>query len=240
MEKGLCRAAVVLSGGQGKRMGGKISKQYLHLKGKPIIYYTLKAFQESAFVDEIVLVSEKGMEEFCRQEIVEKFGFDKVKAVVPGGATRCDSVYEGLKNCENADYVYIHDGVRPFVTEDILRRNLECAMKYGSAVTGMPSKDTVKIVDENNAVIDTPARNNVWNAQTPQTFRYDLIRKAHDRVRECCRGIRNDNTAYLTDDAMVLEKFGEAKVYMCEGSYDNIKITVNGDLMIAVELLDKI
>ena len=239
MKKKLKCTAIVLSGGSGKRMGGDISKQYLQLKGKPIICHTLERFQESSYVDEIIMVAAKDTVEYCRKEIAEAYGFTKVKAVVAGGASRCDSVYEGLKACEDTDCVYIHDGVRPFITEEILKRNFECAMKYGSAITGMPAKDTIKIVGANNEVLDTPPRQNVWNAQTPQSFRYELIRAAHDSVRERISAEKAD-TSLLTDDAMVLERYSDAPVYMCEGSYDNIKITVPGDLAIAEELLTKI
>lgn len=138
--------AVVLAAGLGKRMNESVPKQYLLLNQKPILYYSLKAFEESA-VDDMILVAANGEEEFCKSEIVERFGFKKVRAVVAGGKERYHSVYEGLKAVKNTDYVLIHDGARPFINTDMIQRSIEAVRLHDACVVGMPVKDTIKILD---------------------------------------------------------------------------------------------
>ena len=167
-------AAIVLAAGSGKRMNSKVHKQYLIIQDRPVLYYSLKAFEDSA-VDEIVLVVGKGEEEFCRKEIVDKYGISKVKSIVEGGKERYHSVFEGLKQTSDADYVLIHDGARPFVNQDIIRRCMQEVQKYQACVVGMPVKDTIKIADEEGWVDATPRRDLVWGIQTPQSFCYTLI-----------------------------------------------------------------
>ena len=158
--------AIVLAAGSGKRMNSKVHKQYLIIQDRPVLYYSLKAFEDSA-VDEIVLVVGKGEEKFCRKEIVDKYGISKVKAIVEGGKERYHSVFEGLKQTSDADYVLIHDGARPFVNQDIIRRCMQEVQKYQACVVGMPVKDTIKIADEEGYAKQTPDRKNVWMIQTP-------------------------------------------------------------------------
>ncbi|MBO5522903.1 MAG: 2-C-methyl-D-erythritol 4-phosphate cytidylyltransferase, partial [Roseburia sp.] len=160
--------AVVLAAGAGKRMNTKVHKQYLEVAGKPLLYYTLKAFEESG-VDDIVLVTGAGEETYCRREIVEKYGFHKIKAVVPGGKERYHSVYQGLLAAEGADYVLIHDGARPLVEQEVIERCMESVEKYQACVVGMPVKDTIKIVDREQFAKETPDRSTLWQVQTPQT-----------------------------------------------------------------------
>ena len=167
-------AAIVLAAGSGKRMNSQVHKQYLIIQDRPVLYYSLKAFEDSA-VDEIVLVVGKGEEEFCRKEIVDKYGISKVKAIVEGGKERYHSVFEGLKQTSDADYVLIHDGARPFVNQEIIRRCMLEVPEYQACVVGMPVKDTIKIADEGGYAKQTPDRKNVWMIQTPQTFSYALI-----------------------------------------------------------------
>lgn len=217
--------AIVLSGGSGKRMNSQVHKQYLLIKEKPVIYYALKAFQESN-VDEIVLVVGSGEIDFARNEIVEKYCLSKVTKIVEGGKERYHSVYEGLKAAEDADYVLIHDGARPFVNQDIILRSMEAVKEYGACVAGMPVKDTIKIADESGYAAETPERSKVWMVQTPQTFSYELIRDAY------CRMLQNENTS-ITDDAMVVETMTDTRVKLVEGDYRNIKITTPEDLLIA-------
>lgn len=217
--------AIVLSGGSGKRMNSQVHKQYLLIKEKPVIYYALKAFQESN-VDEIVLVVGSGEIDFARDEIVEKYCLSKVTKIVEGGKERYHSVYEGLKAAEDADYVLIHDGARPFVNQDIILRSMEAVKEYGACVAGMPVKDTIKIADESGYAAETPERSKVWMVQTPQTFSYELIRDAY------CRMLQNENTS-ITDDAMVVETMTDTRVKLVEGDYRNIKITTPEDLLIA-------
>lgn len=218
-------AAIVLAAGSGKRMNSQVHKQYLIIQDRPVLYYLLKEFEDSA-VDEIVLVVGKGEEEFCRREIVDKYGISKVKAIVEGGKERYHSVFEGLKQTSDADYVLIHDGARPFVNQDIIRRCMQEVQKYQACVVGMPVKDTIKIADEGGYAKQTPDRKNVWMIQTPQTFSYALIYEAYEEM------LKTEDTA-ITDDAMVLERIKGKKSKLIEGSYRNIKITTPEDLLIA-------
>lgn len=218
-------AAIVLAAGSGKRMNSQVHKQYLIIQDRPVLYYSLKAFEDSA-VDEIVLVVGKGEEEFCRREIVDKYGISKVKAIVEGGKERYHSVFEGLKQTSDADYVLIHDGARPFVNQDIIRRCMQEVQKYQACVVGMPVKDTIKIADEEGYAKQTPDRKNVWMIQTPQTFSYALIYEAYEEM------LKTEDAA-ITDDAMVLERIKGKKSKLIEGSYRNIKITTPEDLLIA-------
>lgn len=218
-------AAIVLAAGSGKRMNSKVHKQYLIIQDRPVLYYSLKAFEDSA-VDEIVLVVGKGEEKFCRKEIVDKYGISKVKAIVEGGKERYHSVFEGLKQTSDADYVLIHDGARPFVNQDIIRRCMQEVQKYQACVVGMPVKDTIKIADEEGYAKQTPDRKNVWMIQTPQTFSYALIYEAYEEM------LKTEDAA-ITDDAMVLERIKGKKSKLIEGSYRNIKITTPEDLLIA-------
>lgn len=221
--------AIVLAAGTGKRMNTKVHKQYLLLKEKPILYYSLKAFEDS-HVDEIILVTGAEEIEFCRKEIVEKYGFGKVRAIVEGGRERYHSVYEGLKAVGETDYVLIHDGARPFVSQDIIERTLEAVCEYRACVAGMPVKDTIKISDEEGFAKETPNRSSVWMIQTPQAFSYPLIYDAYTRMLE-----KEDSA--ITDDAMVVERMTNHKVKLIEGSYRNIKITTPEDLLIAEQFL---
>ena len=218
-------AAIVLAAGSGKRMNSQVHKQYLIIQDRPVLYYSLKEFEDSA-VDEIVLVVGKGEEEFCRKEIVDKYGISKVKAIVEGGKERYHSVFEGLKQTSDADYVLIHDGAKPFVNQDIIRRCMQEVQKYQACVVGMPVKDTIKIADEEGYAKQTPDRKNVWMIQTPQTFSYALIYEAYEEM------LKTEDTA-ITDDAMVLERIKGKKSKLIEGSYRNIKITTPEDLLIA-------
>ena len=218
-------AAIVLAAGSGKRMNSQVHKQYLIIQDRPVLYYSLKEFEDSA-VDEIVLVVGKGEQEFCRREIVDKYGISKVKAIVEGGKERYHSVFEGLKQTSDADYVLIHDGARPFVNQDIIRRCMQEVQKYQACVVGMPVKDTIKIADEEGYAKQTPDRKNVWMIQTPQTFSYALIYEAYEEM------LKTEDTA-ITDDAMVLERIKGKKSKLIEGSYRNIKITTPEDLLIA-------
>lgn len=232
--------AIVLSAGQGKRMGTAVQKQYIELLGRPIIYYTLRTFQDSEIIDRIVLVVGSGQEQFAREEIVEKYHFTKVAAIVAGGAERYDSVWQGLKairdgKARGADedgYVFIHDGARMFVDEATLKRGYETVLKYRACVAGMPSKDTVKVVDDEGFAVQTPQRRYVWIVQTPQIFETSLITEAYKRLmREQCIDV--------TDDAMVVEQMMKLPVRLFEASYENIKITTPEDLEIAEGFLKK-
>lgn len=216
--------AIILAAGKGKRMQTDIPKQYLLLEGHPILYYSIRAFEES-FIDEIILVTGKDEISYCQNEIVNKYGFQKVKKIVAGGRERYHSVYEGLKSIVQTDYVYIHDGARPFITNDILEKVQREVEQNKACVVGMPVKDTIKIVGEDNRIKDTPNRKLVWQIQTPQTFSYELIQTAYNKLME-----QEDDT--ITDDAMVVEKMLQFPISLVEGSYENIKITTPEDLQI--------
>lgn len=223
--------AIVLAAGQGKRMNSAIQKQFLEVKGYPVLYYSLKCFQESSIIENIILVTGKDAIEYCKEEIVNKYNFTKVSAVIEGGKERYDSVYAGLVACQKCDYVFIHDGARPFISEEILERGLKGVQKTGACVIGMPSKDTVKIADIDGYIKETPDRKLVWNIQTPQIFSYDLIKEAHDSIRK-------KDMSTITDDAMVVEQESGRKIILAEGSYKNIKITTPEDLLVAEAFLD--
>lgn len=231
--------AIVLAAGQGRRMGGNVQKQYLELAGKPIIYYTLEAFQNSPLIDSIVLVTGPEQMAWCKEELVHKYNLTKVDTITTGGSERYISVWNGLQVIEDdmtqADregIVFIHDGVRPFIDEGILSRTMEAAYLYGACVAAMPVKETIKIADENGFVESTPARNRVWGIQTPQVFDFRLAYGAYQAAMESGR-------TDMTDDAMIVESFTDVKVRLVEGSYENIKITTPEDLEIAEVFLRK-
>lgn len=217
--------AIVLAAGMGKRMNSSVPKQYLMIAGRPVLYYALKAFEESDVTD-IVLVVGEGEVSYCREEIVEKYALRKISAVIEGGKERYYSVYEGLKAAKGADYVLIHDGARPLVTGEIIRRAIQTVLQEQACVVGMPVKDTIKIIGEDGRAEATPDRSRLWQIQTPQVFSYDMIFDAYERV------IGQGDIA-VTDDAMVLEHVTGRKVKVIEGSYENIKITTPEDLLIA-------
>ena len=225
--------AIVLAAGQGKRMHSKVQKQFLEIQDHPVLYYSLRCFQDSRLIDDIILVTGNDMISYCKNEIVDRYSFTKVSNVIAGGKERYDSVYQGLLACTDTDYVFIHDGARPFITEEILERGLAGVRETGACVVGMPSKDTVKLSDEDGFVGMTPERKQVWTIQTPQIFSYDLIRKAHESIRK-------KDMSTITDDAMVVEQESGVKVRLVEGSYHNIKITTPEDLDVAEVFLKKI
>lgn len=232
--------AIVLAGGSGRRMEAKVPKQYLPLAGHPVLHYSLKAFEECALVDEIVLVTGQGETEYCRRMFAEEEKMGKISAVVEGGRERYDSVLEGLKASEGADYVLIHDGARPLVTEKIIVAAVLGAMKYGACAVGMPVKDTIKIVDGEQYAKETPDRSYLWQIQTPQGFSYPLIRRAYDALGELQRkGGAEWDRLHITDDAMVAETFLKRRVKLIEGDYTNIKLTTSEDLVLAEALLRK-
>ena len=218
--------AIVLSAGQGKRMGMSIQKQYIQIEGKPVVYYALEQFQKSELIDEIILVVGQGQEEFCRDEIVKKYNLNKVKAIVEGGAERYHSVFKGLQYILHDGYVFIHDGARPFITQDIIEKAYENVCQYKACVVGMPVKDTIKIVDEDQFTKETPNRSYVWQIQTPQVFDIELVKEAYSKLME------SENNQ-ITDDAMVVETMLGKKSKLVKGSYENIKITTPEDLDIA-------
>ncbi|MCM1264548.1 MAG: 2-C-methyl-D-erythritol 4-phosphate cytidylyltransferase [Butyrivibrio sp.] len=227
--------AVILAAGQGRRMHSSVQKQYILLQDKPVIYYALKTFQES-FIDEIILVTGNGEEDFCQNEIVNKYDFSKVKKIVAGGAERYHSVANGLKAADNGGYVFIHDGARPFLTQEILLRAYDAVKEYHACAVGMPVKDTIKIADGNGFAKHTPDRKSLWQIQTPQVFDMELAKEAYDRLIEKEEELKSEGIN-ITDDAMVIETLTRHPVKLIEGSYDNIKITTPEDLDIACYII---
>lgn len=231
MQKKNC-TAIVLAAGQGRRMGTETQKQYLEILGKPVLCYSLEVFQKSEIIDDIIIVVGKGQEEYCKKEIVEKYQIQKVKKIVSGGAERYHSVWNGLKELQESGYVFIHDGARPFVDEEMIKRAYENVLQYKACVVGMPVKDTIKIADSSGFAQETPDRNRVWSVQTPQVFESVIIKNAYEILLK-----QEDNS--VTDDAMVVEKILGKKVKLVQGSYENIKITTPEDLDIARVFAEK-
>lgn len=248
--------AIVLAAGRGKRMNSRVQKQYLSLGGRPVLYYSLKAFQDSS-VDEIILVTGKEEIEYVRSEIVERYGFTKVRAVVEGGRERYHSVFCGLQaagelwkagrdgsepEAASRDfgrpehYCLIHDGARPFLTEDILARVMDSVVKDKACIVGMPVKDTIKLADGEGFADSTPPRSRVWMIQTPQAFSFELIYGAYAELMEREQELTASGVQ-ITDDAGVVELLADTKVRLVEGSYENIKITTPDDLKIAETFL---
>lgn len=224
-------SVIILAAGQGKRMQTDTPKQYLNILGKPMLYYSLLAFEQSE-VDEVVLVVGSGEEEYCKREIVDKYGFVKVAAIVEGGAERYLSVIEGLNVLTDTSFVLIHDGARPLITTELITAIVSEVKQSKACILAVPSKDTVKIVNSDKQVENTPDRNMVYNVQTPQAFSYDLIKKAYDEIQ-----IRTD--VVVTDDAMVVETCTQFPIKVVESSYQNIKVTTPEDIQIAEVFLNR-
>jgi len=224
--------ALIPAAGMGKRMGAGQNKQYLLLDDLPILAHTLRVFQEAPFIDGIYLITPEQEIPFCQSDVVERYGFTKVRAVVAGGAERQHSVLNGLSAMTGLgpdDLVLIHDGVRPFVPLDLLQRAASAADQFGGAVVAVPVKDTVKIVKD-GIITATPPREELWLAQTPQAFRYGLIREAHEAAAAA---------GFLgTDDASLLERQGWP-LHVVMGDYRNIKITTPEDMVLAQAFLQE-
>ena len=221
--------ALVPAAGMGKRMGASINKQYLLLAGKPILAHTLELFQQADFIDEIYPIVPQEEIDYCRVNVVEKYGITKVRQIIAGGAERQNSVLNGLRAVamSAAGIVVIHDGVRPLVPLSVVQRSVELAAEHDGALVAVPAKDTVKVV-KGAFVISTPPRDSLWLAQTPQTFRYGIIRHAHE--------VAEADGFLGTDDASLLERTGK-RVHIVIGDYRNIKITTPEDLALAEAFL---
>lgn len=224
--------AIVLAAGSGSRMHMDTPKQYLMVGDYPLMYYALHQFQESR-VEKIVLVVTPGEEEVCRTQIVERYGFSKVCAIVPGGSERYLSVQAGLHALAGVDYVLIHDSARPCIDQALLERVMKAVAQDEACVAGMPVKDTMKVATEHGWTKETPDRSRLWQVQTPQAFAYDLISDAYDRV------IASGEQS-VTDDTQVLELAYGRQSRLIEGSYRNIKVTTPEDLEVVKIFLKNI
>ena len=219
---------VIVAAGTGSRMNMGINKQFIKLEGKEIIAYTIEKFYNNSNIEDIVVVVKEDESEFFKKEILEKYNFKNVK-IAYGGKERQDSVYNGLKLLdEKCDVVLIHDGARPFVSDKIIDKSIEEAKEHKAIVVGVPVKDTIKVIDNDKNLVDTPNRSVLWAVQTPQTFDYNILIDAYKDAFK--------NKFYGTDDAMLVERIGY-KVKMLEGSYNNIKITTQEDLNVGSQIL---
>lgn len=228
-QKSYC-TAILPAAGSGKRMGKDIKKQFLKLNGKEIIVYTIEKFEQCNEVDEIIIVTTEETIPFL-WEIVKREGFQKVVAIVKGGTERQHSVYAGIcAVSEKTDFVIVHDGVRPFVAIEDISKTIEIAKQKGACVLGVKTKDTIKICDEENKIIQTPKRDFVWCIQTPQVFKKSLLLKAFEKA--------NKTRFVGTDESVLIEQMG-FDVFVEEGHYDNIKITTAEDMMIAEAFVKK-
>ncbi len=251
MDRKRC-TAIVLAAGSGSRMKSDVAKQYMDLCGRPLIWYALHAIEESSVIDDCVLVTGAEDISYVKEEIVERYGFCKIAAVVAGGAERYDSVYQALRfiadgNMQTSDgdgYVFIHDGARPFLTEEILQRCYEAARMYRACVAAVPVKDTVKVADRDGFAVQTPDRSTLWQIQTPQVFETRLITEAYEKMmlQHGETDAEQEDTAApkrrITDDAMAVEAFTDVPVKLVQGSYENIKITTPEDMTVAEALLE--
>ncbi len=223
--KKLFTSCILVAAGSGSRMGKGNSKQFIQIGGIPMLSRTIKAFESCEDINEIIVVMNKDDIERCKSEIIEPYSFKKVAAVIEGGKTRQESGYRGICAADKtADILIVHDGARPFVDNDTIMRGIWAAEEYGASCAAVPAKDTIKQTDAEGFVIKTPDRSGLWQVQTPQTFRYDILKEAHERA------IDQDFTG--TDDSMLVERMGH-KLKLVEGSYFNIKITTEADLLFA-------
>ncbi len=223
--------ALIPAAGMGRRMGQAVAKQFLPLGDKPMLAHTLLVFQRASEIDEIIPILSKEDMESCLRDVIEQYHITKVKTLVVGGKERQDSVMNGLQKLEkDASVVLVHDGVRPFVTIDMISESVELAKKGECIAVGVPLKDTVKEVDDKRIVRHTLERSRLWAIQTPQTFPVKILKRAYDESYK--------HRAYGTDDAMLVERAG-GKVRVIMGSYENIKITTPEDLILAEEILKR-
>ncbi len=227
--EGLKVTAIVPAAGSGLRMKGKVLKQFFLLDGLPILVHTLKALELAPKIDEVILVVPESQISFCQTEIVNKYNLKKTSKVIPGGAQRQDSVYEGLRVISpDTDWVMVHDGVRPFVTQEMIESAIETAKEAkDGAVVAIPMRDTPKEVSSDQ-ITKTLDRQRLWLAQTPQVFRRSLFLRAHEEARS--QGV------YETDDAALVERLGGC-VRIVLGSEENIKVTTPSDLELAEAII---
>ena len=229
------KATVLIpAAGMGRRMAAPVNKQYLELLGKPILAHTLAIFEQHPLIEHIYPILPHDEITYCQQQIIERYNFSKVRRLVSGGAERQDSVRNGLQaliddNLAQAErIVLIHDGARPLFDPQLLPELLNIITRQGACIIGVPAKDTIKEVVAGQ-ICNTPDRKRLWQAQTPQGFRYQLIADAFAQA---------DAEQFLgTDDASLLERYGQP-IAILQGDYRNIKVTTPEDLLVAAAFLD--
>jgi len=223
--------AIIPAAGMGKRMGKAMAKQFLTLGDKPMLAHTLLVFQNAPEIDEIIPVLSKEDMEGCLRDVIERYKITKVKTLVVGGKERQDSVLHGLQKIgRDSSIVLVHDGVRPFVTHDMIKEAVELAKKGECVTVGVPLKDTIKEVDDHKVVLRTLERGKLWAIQTPQAFPVKILKRAYEESVK--------QKMYGTDDATLVERTG-GTVRVIMGSYENIKITTPEDLILAEEILKR-
>lgn len=225
--------AIILAGGSGSRMKSEIPKQYMKIGDRMVIYYSIKAFQDNEYIDNIILVTSKEYIEYARNNFMTN-ELSKVTDIVEGGKERYDSVYSALKKVNSDGKVLIHDGARPCITTEVINRCLEGLNKYDACIAAVPVKDTIKIADEQQCVKITPDRNTLWQIQTPQAFRNTVVNEAYRKLYE------SGDFTHVTDDAMVVERYTNKKIKLIMGDYRNIKITTPEDMEIAGRFISDI
>jgi len=223
--------ALIAAAGIGKRMNTKISKPFIPIFGRPILAYTIEKFEQCTFIEKIFLIVNQEEKDLCLKEVILKYNFSKVQNLIAGGETRQDSVYNGLKNLDaDTDIVVIHDGARPLIEKSIIKESIEVAKEFSAAIVVIPLIDTVKRSNKDFFINETLNRQEIWRAQTPQTFKYDVILSSYHQAYK--------DKFYSTDDAAIVEKYGH-KVKMVIGSEENIKITTPFDIIIAENFLKR-
>lgn len=216
-------AAIVPAGGRGVRMGSRTPKQFLQLAGVPLLVHSLRVLEASQTIGEIILVVPETDVAACQNELVPAFGFSKISQVISGGTRRQDSVWNGLQAVDGrTDVVVVHDAVRPFVTEAMVQAVVDRARVHGAALVGIPLRDTIKRVGPDGMIEATLDRQRLWSAQTPQAFKVELLREAHQSGQR-------DNVD-VTDDAGLVERSGRP-VFIVPGTADNVKMTRPEDLL---------
>ena len=222
-------SVIVAAAGLSRRMEGKVNKQFLEFRDKPVLAYTLEAFNKCKYIDEIVLISQAKEIENCKANILDKYKLDKVKKIVEGGSSRAESVYKGLEAVDSqTDLVVSHDGARPFIRVDLIEKSIEEAYKSGAAILGVPVKDTIKMVSD-GLVDRTPNRDSLWAIQTPQVFKKHILEAAYENARE--------KNILGTDDSSFVEALGR-EVKIVPGDYNNIKITTVEDIAIGEQIVE--
>lgn len=224
-------AALIPAAGSGQRMGGRISKPFLCFGGREILAHTVEVFENCVDIDDIWIIVAPAYRQWCQQAIVEHYGFQKVRGVVSGGATRQESVWQGLLQVVPAiEIVVVHDGVRPFVTPRLVQETITCAVQYGAAIAAVPLKDTLKRVADSGEVIDTIPREQLWRVQTPQAFRRSVLQEAFEHAWT--------RRVWATDEAGLVEALG-TPIKVVPGIESNVKITTPDDLVFCEYLVHK-
>lgn len=224
-------SVLIPAAGQGKRMEKSVKKPYLMLGDKPILSHTIDRFEQNSVIDDIIVIVDEVDFTVCDEFVISPYRFRKIRELVAGGETRQVSVFNGIQALsDDVDFVVIHDGVRPFINDDIIFRCLEATEEYDASVAAVPVKETIKVANRDCFIEHTPERDLLWRVQTPQVFRYSLLLEAHNKA------IKDGTSA--PDDATLVEKL-DHPVKLVMGSYENVKLTTPEDLLLAETLLNE-